>query len=336
MGNFAILRTQKLKTVQDIAGAGSHVYRLRDTPNADPDKINYSLKETRSNQLHKIVNERIEESGAKTRKDSVRAIEFLLTASPDFFKDNDNEKLKVWARENMKWLNKNYGSANVVSAVLHLDEATPHIHAHVVPITPDGRLSAKDYIGGTRQRMRDIQTDYAKAMGRFGLERGSEKSIAKHSDIKQYYNSVNLAVAQYKPVKVAGPPFLFGREEYKGKQQKQINKLRKKTVFMVAEIGRLKKQNSSREYEKLKKDRDERAGQVRLMKVAMDNEALKQEASWEDWQAKQRKKDETIESLNVRVAELAERARKAEENNKLLNKKLQQYRTKPESSPAFG
>ncbi len=84
---------------------------------------------------------------AKVRKDSVRAIKFMLTASPGWFEKATKEQFEQWQEANVDWLKTKYGEANLVSAVLHVDEQTPHIHAHIVPITADGRLSAKDLIG---------------------------------------------------------------------------------------------------------------------------------------------------------------------------------------------
>ncbi|MXR83826.1 plasmid recombination enzyme, partial [Enterobacter hormaechei] len=83
-----------------------------------------------------------------------------------------------------------YGKDRVVAAVIHRDEATPHLSAFVVPLTQDGRLSAKEFIGG-RSKMRDDQSTYAEYVKKLGLERGIEGSRATHQTVQHYYESLN-------------------------------------------------------------------------------------------------------------------------------------------------
>ena len=78
----------------------------------------------------------------------------------------------------------------VVAAVVHRDEATPHLSAFVVPLTQDGRLSAKEFIGG-RSKMREDQSTYAESVKKLGLERGIEGSRATHQTVQHYYESIN-------------------------------------------------------------------------------------------------------------------------------------------------
>lgn len=283
MSNYAILRTQKLKTIQDVAGSGSHVFRLRDTPNADPARTseNKVLVGGESNLLHQVVNSRIENGlneKAKVRKDSVRAIEFMLTASPDWFEKATKKQFEQWQEANVDWLKSKYGEANLVSAVLHVDEQTPHIHAHIVPITADGRLSAKDLIGGTRHRLKELQTDYAEAMKPFGLERGSEKSIAKHQDIKTYYKVIDDAKNEkVKIPKIEDPPIFFGKEEYVKKLKKNYVRISKKAKYWRHESMRLKNNSNSKAVEEAEKKRKEAEEQQKKLSE-MCNKLLDQKS----------------------------------------------------------
>ena len=77
-----------------------------------------------------------------------------------------------------------------MAAVVHRDEATPHLSAFVVPLTQDGRLSAKEFIGG-RSKMREDQSTYAESVKKLGLERGIEGSRATHQTVQHYYESIN-------------------------------------------------------------------------------------------------------------------------------------------------
>ena len=72
----------------------------------------------------------------------------------------------------------------------HLDEKTPHIHATIVPLTPDGRLSAKEIVGNNK-KLAELQDRYATAMQSFGLERGERGSKVTHRTTQEYYKGVN-------------------------------------------------------------------------------------------------------------------------------------------------
>lgn len=142
---------------------------------------------------------------AKIRKDAVLSVEFLLTASPEFFenesKSMNSEKLYAWVDENLKFLESTYGSKNVVNAVLHLDEKTPHLHVHVVPLTKEQkpRLNQKSVFGGPAE-LSKLQTAYASKMSRFGLKRGVERFLDKehkktHTTQAEYDRAVKQAIA---------------------------------------------------------------------------------------------------------------------------------------------
>lgn len=74
-----------------------------------------------------------------------------------------------------------YGIENVINGTVHMDEATPHMHLGIVPVTSDGRLSAKSIF--TPLELKQLQSDFAEEMGYYyGLERGKEGSKAKHLD----------------------------------------------------------------------------------------------------------------------------------------------------------
>jgi hypothetical protein len=91
----------------------------------------------------------------------------------------------------MAWLRETYGERNVVAAVLHRDELTPHIQALVVPIDDNGRLNARGYIGGERGRLAELQDSYHEAVGRLGLARGVRGSVADHQTVKEYYTKIS-------------------------------------------------------------------------------------------------------------------------------------------------
>lgn len=188
---YAICRLGKIKSQSQLSQAQGHNMRQRETFNADP------LKSQQNEILHGSafvrddVNKRLEETGVKVRKDSVLCAEMILTASPEFFDTNVN--IKQWEQENLKFLKDKYGE-NLINVISHKDEKSPHLHAIITPIIEgeENRLSMKEYMSG-KKNLRDLQSDYAEAMKPFGLNRGIEKSVSKHQDIKSFYSNIEDA-----------------------------------------------------------------------------------------------------------------------------------------------
>jgi len=190
--SYAICRVAKIKSQSQLAQAQGHNMRQRETFNADPLRSQDNEILHGSAFVRDDVNKRLEETGVKIRKDSVISAEMVLTASPEFF-DSD-VSLKDWKKANVDFLKERYGD-NLINVVCHNDEKTPHLHAIITPIMTDednNRLSMKEFLGG-KQTLRELQSDYAEAMKPFGLDRGIEKSVAHHQDIKSYYSNIEEA-----------------------------------------------------------------------------------------------------------------------------------------------
>jgi hypothetical protein len=188
----AICRVAKVKGAGSIGGKSDHNYRQGHVPNADPERKHLNQEYVLNYEsLAKAIDARIEHAGIqRVRQDAVKGMEFVLTASPEAFKRDEAGQVvgdcrkSKWLQENLKFMKERYGS-NLVAFTLHQDEKTPHIHAIVVPITPDGRLSAKELFNP--KTLRQLQTDYAQAMKPLGLERGIEGSRARHVEMKHIY-----------------------------------------------------------------------------------------------------------------------------------------------------
>ena len=157
---------------------------------------------------------RIETAGIRRKvgTNQVKAIRVLLTGSNKDMKQMEADgRLDGWCNDNLKWLWETYGEQNLVSAVLHMDEKTPHIHATIVPIVTgerrkakqdeqngkkkyrkkspqDVRLCADDVM--VRHRLKHYQDTYAQAMSKYGLQRGIDGSLAKHISTMQYYKGL--------------------------------------------------------------------------------------------------------------------------------------------------
>ena len=189
---FAILRTSKLKTMGNIGGSGSHNFRERTTHNADSKRthLNKTIGAQNTEQLKKAVQDRLD-TVKTVRKNAVLAVEYLMTASPEFFKNNSDETIENYFDRAEKWLRKKHGAENVVAVTRQYDETSQHICAYVVPIDEKGKLNARHFLGG-RQKLKEMQTDFAENVGaKFGLKRGLQGTGAKHTAIHDYYAALN-------------------------------------------------------------------------------------------------------------------------------------------------
>lgn len=175
-----------------VAASMQHCYRERETHNADqertPDNQHLVAKSTDEamGKLRALLPE-------KRRKDAVLAVEYVMTASPEWFAKATPEQEQAFFQRSLQWLADKYGADRIVTASIHRDEATPHLSAFVVPLTQDKRLSAKEFIG-SRDKMRSDQTSYAGRVADLGLERGIEGSKATHQTIQQHYAAIQQGV----------------------------------------------------------------------------------------------------------------------------------------------
>lgn len=215
MGYISI-QINKAKGSADT-GASDHIERKTIPKNADPTRthLNRELVEFSDgvSDRTEAISHRIRTAGIKRKitPDQVRAIRIVLSGThEDMMKIQDEGRLDEWCDDNLQWLHYTFGKENTVSAVLHMDEHTPHIHATVVPIVTgkrrkankeqeDGkrsyrkkantvRLCADDVL--TREKLVTYHDSYAKAMAKYGLQRGIRGSEARHTTTAQYYRDL--------------------------------------------------------------------------------------------------------------------------------------------------
>lgn len=214
---FVVLHIDKASG--NDAGMTAHIERTIDPANADKERTHLNRKliefpegvENRTQAIqHRIDNAGI---ARKIGANQVRALRIMLSGTPeDMQRIEAGGKLDQWCKDNLDWLRKTYGADNVVSAVLHMDEKTPHIHATVVPIvtgerrkaqaktaepgkkqyrkkkTEAPRLCADDVM--SRPKLKEYQDTYAEAMAKYGLKRGIDGSEAKHTTNHEYYREL--------------------------------------------------------------------------------------------------------------------------------------------------
>ncbi len=133
------------------------------------------------------VDKRIKESGCRVRKDSTRFVDTLITASPEFFKDMTHEKMVEYFRRAVDFMRNRIRPDMIFSAVVHLDEKTPHLHLCFVPLTEDNRLTAKEILGN-RAKLSKWQDEFHEFMAKFypDIERGTSATLTNRKHIPTY------------------------------------------------------------------------------------------------------------------------------------------------------
>ena len=152
---YGILRFAKYKG-PEIGQIEAHNERTKESYASNPDidtsrsKLNYNLL-TPPPKYRAEAERQIREAGCRTRKDSVRLVETLITASPEFFQGKSQKEIQGYFERALEFMKTKQDPNTFVSAVVHMDEKTPHMHLCFVPITEDGRLSAKDIVGNKKK-----------------------------------------------------------------------------------------------------------------------------------------------------------------------------------------
>ena len=178
---YAILRFAKYKG-PEIGHIESHNERTKEKYASNPDvdtsrsHLNFHLV-TPQRKYRAEAEKQIAEAGCRTRSDSVRVVEALVTATPEFFKSKKKGEVKAYFQEALDFIKQNQKPETIISAVVHMDEKTPHMHLCFVPLTEDGRLSAKEIVGN-KKKLTWWQDEFWKHMVKKypDLERGESAS----------------------------------------------------------------------------------------------------------------------------------------------------------------
>ena len=228
---YAILRFAKYKG-PEIGRIEAHDERTKEKYASNPDvdtsrsSLNFHLvKPHRSYRAE--AEKQIAEAGCRARKDSVRVVETLITASPEFFQGKKPREVKEFFEYALEFIQSKQSPETIISAVVHMDEKTPHMHLCFVPLTPDKRLSAKDIIGN-RKKLTQWQDEFWKHMVKKypDFERGESASETGRTHI---------------------PPRLF-------KEAVRLNRQKEKITRLLSEITPLNAKKKSTEIESILDD----------------------------------------------------------------------------------
>ena len=199
----AILRFAKHKA--GPAGAlEAHHERTKEQYASNPDidksrsKDNFHIVQP-TQKYRKEIDSRIKAAGCKTRRDSTMFVDTLITASPEFFTGRSKQEVQAYFTEAAAFMEKKVGKDNIFSAVVHMDEKTPHLHLCFTPITEDGRLSAKEILGN-RAQLSKWQDEFHAHMKKVFpvLKRGESALVTKRKHIPTWLfkQSVDLTRQQ--------------------------------------------------------------------------------------------------------------------------------------------
>lgn len=279
MPSFAILRTAKLPSIRAVQSSARHTFREIYTPNADASRTGRNVVMTGPDSAAGIA------AAVKARCDLVTenqprvipCIEYLITASPGA----QALQGRAYFDAALAWLREKHGADNVVSAVLHLDETTPHLAAYVVPLIetagrtrkrsvsagkgPDGkmlrktievtepgsvRLSASTFLDG-RAKLSELQDDFAERVGKpHGLARGIKGSRAVHTTVKQFYGLLDADVTE-----AMGPQLAqFGKAMHRIAREKKQAAERAESEAKLAIANAAEASKKAAEAEKLGDD----------------------------------------------------------------------------------
>jgi regulator of replication initiation timing len=206
---YGILRFAKYKGPQ-IGSIEAHNERTKEKYASNPDvdtsrsKRNFHLIKP-TYKYRAEVERQITAAGCRTRKDSVRMVEALITASPEVFEGMKRSEIRAYFEYAMDFIKQKQDPSTIISAVVHMDEKTPHLHLCFVPLTLDGRLSAKEIIGN-RKKLIQWQDEFWRHMVKKypELERGESASQSGRDHI---------------------PPRVFKEMTHLTQQRKQLDQL---------------------------------------------------------------------------------------------------------------
>ena len=203
-------------------------YKSTRNPQIDKSKtrLNYHTVPYEKKYLS-FIDERIKELAPKRKikDDAVLITSFILGSDKEFFDGISPEAQKQFFDDCTEFFAERYGKENVVSAVVHLDESTPHLHFNLMPVT-DGRLCAKELFD--RSALRELQTDFYEVVGKkYGLKRGKEGSTAKHLDTvafktKKMTEAAEEKIREAEEAQTAAKPVKELLESYESAKSEKI------------------------------------------------------------------------------------------------------------------
>lgn len=249
---FCIMRTEKRKRT-DIGGIQRENTRTATEYNnkvaPGMDALNVNL--IQSNDWMQDIQAEIDRAGAKTRANSVLALDTLYTASSEFFQGKTNGENDTFFRDCLKFHERHFG--HIISAVIHYDETTPHLHVISVPLTQDGRLSARDVIGN-KAKMSKAQDEFFEQVGKgYGLERGI------HMDGQEKKKHISAQEHELREIR---------QKIARGKEELEAIEHSKETARTRAQTARQTATELQKEVEQLQEERSRQHNSLKMLSAS--------------------------------------------------------------------
>ena len=284
----------------------AHHERIKEEYKSNPDIDTSKSK----NNIHLIapqmrykaeIDKRIKESGCRVRKDSTRFVDTLITASPEFFWGMTHEKIVEYFQRAVDFMKSKIRPDMIFSAVVHLDEKTPHLHLCFVPLTVDNRLTAKEILGN-RAKLSKWQDEFHEFMVKFypDIERGTSATLTQRKHI---------------------PTYIFKSAAKLEKMQEDIEKVLKETNFT----------NASRNSEKAIKLIEDWVPRVETFRTRVNMLYNALEAEQKDNKALREAYKEEYDKADSRLMELVVLRKQVESLQKLYEKVPEEIRQKIEA-----
>ncbi|MCG1856000.1 plasmid recombination protein [Staphylococcus epidermidis] len=236
--SYSIIRVSKVKSGTNTTGIQKHVQRENNNyENEDIDHsktyLNYDLVNEYNQNFNNLIDEKIEQNYTgkrKIRTDAVKHVDGLITSDKEFFDNQTPEDTKQFFEHAKEFLEQEYGKDNLLYATVHMDEKTPHMHYGVVPITDDGRLSAKQVVGNKKAltEFQDRFNEYVNQRG-YDLERGQSRQVtnAKHEQMSQYKQKTEYYKQEYERESQKTDEIKQKNDKLVREYQKSLNALKK-------------------------------------------------------------------------------------------------------------
>ena len=286
--SYTVLHLEKAKGNDSAMSA--HIERTIHPKNADASRTHLNkemiaypegIKNRTSSIQYRLDNANLKR---KIGTNQVRAIRIMLSGTHETMKEIEkNKQLDNWCKDNLDWLKETFGEENLVSAVLHMDEKTPHIHATIIPIvTGERRKAKKDNNPQTykkkssnanrlcaddvmaRNKLKHYQNTYAAAMAKYGLRRGIEGSEAKHISTSEYYRDLHLQNQQL--------------EQEKNQKQSELKAI-EKNISSKRMVENFANVITGSKTKKLEQENEQMKKEMNILRIDNDREKGKMEDS---------------------------------------------------------
>lgn len=315
-----VIDIQKHKNNQQIRDISDHNLRATSSRNVDKNR-------TKNNKFfvgHPTIDpiEEMEKRLAKCpkfRKDAVKIVNLVLSASPEFFDSATKQEKQDWEKTTQKWVEDTFGKDNIIYSVVHYDEKTPHFHIAFTPIK-DGKLNASYWFDGPK-KLQKIHDDYSKAVKHLGIKRGIKGSVKPtQTETEAFYKKVNSSTAYDRQLdkkledllEQIKSPTLTDRFNFPSFVEKTISPLLKQL-----------KQNLSHYRTKYQESKE----------ALLENDHLKKQV--QDLEVKLETLGIDPKTPHIKLSELAPSIRNLVEQNQILSKKSSSS-VSSETTPAPG